>query len=98
MVRVSTLAASVLAVLLTSTVVWAIPPAIPRQYQPLPVDTNVFFLAYSHIDANTGLDQSIPIVKSVDVTVDAAEGVYLHYFDVAGKTSYLWASLPGAGV
>lgn len=98
MPRVINCAVLALVVLLVSTSTWAIPPAIPRQYQPLPVNTNVFFLAYMHLDANTGPDESIPVVKSVDITSDGAEAVYLHYFDVGGKTSNFWASLPGAGI
>ena len=48
-----------------STRAWAIPPAIARQYQPLPVGTNVFFFPYIHAEANTSLDQSVPVLTQL---------------------------------
>lgn len=91
----------VVAVLITAAVVLlssassAIPPALARQYQPLPVDTNVLFLGYSHLKSNTGLDESIPLAGNADVDVNGVMAVYLRYLDVGGNTAYIWASLPG---
>lgn len=75
---------------------FAIPPALARQYQPLPVDTNVFFLGYTHLDSNTGLDESIPLSSEADIDVNGGVAVYLRYLNVGGSTAYVWASLPGA--
>lgn len=82
-----------LVALALSSGVWAIPPAIPRQYQPLPVNTNVFFLPYFHSESNTSLDQSLPIVGSPDLSANAIMPTYLRYLNVGCHTAYFWASL-----
>lgn len=97
MARTSLLVALVaIAAVAVSSGALAIPPALARQYQPLPVDTNVLFLGYSHLNGNTGPDSSIPLVRGAEIDVNAGAAVYMRYLDVGGKTAYFWASLPGA--
>ncbi|MCP3018951.1 transporter [Cupriavidus basilensis] len=69
-----------------------------RDWMNLPIDTNLVYLYYNHVQSNTQLDTTLP-VQGVNATMNMALVRYAYSFPVAGKTGgiqfllpYSWAS------
>lgn len=64
-----------------------------RDWINLPIDTNLIYLYYNHIDSNTQLDTTLP-VEGLDVKMDMGLVRYAYSFPIAGKTSGIQFLLP----
>lgn len=64
-----------------------------RDWINLPIDTNLVYLYYNHVQSNTQLDTTLP-VQGVDTTMNMALVRYAYSFPVAGKTGGIQFLLP----
>src|SRR5438445_2218980 len=64
-----------------------------RDWINLPIDTNLVYLYYNHIQSNTQLDTTLP-VQGVDATMNMALVRYAYSFPVAGRTGGIQFLLP----
>lgn len=64
-----------------------------RDWMNLPIDTNLVYLYYNHVQSNTQLDTTLP-VQGVNATMNMALVRYAYSFPVAGKTGGIQFLLP----
>lgn len=64
----------------------------PRSFLTAPVGTNAIDLKYENLDA--GLDINGQVLRGFDIETNSGLISYTHYFEFAGKTASVIASLP----